>query len=200
MYDKQYSQQVLRTRDNDIIMNYDAVDELIIKHLDLASHHHVLEVGCDEGYTQRRVEPLVERVVGVDVNADAVAANPCADARVTSGPLLDFEDASFDRVYSSHTIEHIPELEQHFEEVARMLKPGGVYVAVYPWELFRGMAAMRAAMTLYGNPWRSREMHVNKLTPRKLDALLTNIPLSQSYSTLKFMNTPQWLSVWKKSV
>jgi len=179
-------------------MNYDAVDAVLFDLLDVTDEHYVLEVGCDVGYTQRKFESQVKRCVGIDVNEFAIAQNPCADAVVMSGVSTTFPNACFDRVYSSHTIEHIHEIREHFEEVARILKPGGKYVAVYPWELFRGMAAARAAITLYGNPFKSRDMHVHKLSPKKLDKITKDLPITQTYHTLKFMNTPQWVSVWEK--
>ncbi|MAG11605.1 MAG: hypothetical protein CMI52_02245 [Parcubacteria group bacterium] len=199
MYDRRYSQEVLRDRENDIIMNYDAVDAALFDLLELRSDHHLLEVGCDVGYTQRKFELAVERCVGIDINEFAISQNTGNEAIVMDGTAMTFPDSSFDRAYSSHTIEHIPELLKHFEEIARVLKPGGKYVAVYPWELFRGMAATRAAITLYGNPMRSRDMHVNKLNPKKLDTITKDLPITQTYSTLKFMNTPQWLSVWERN-
>lgn len=179
-------------------MNYDAVDAALFDLLDLSPEHSVLEVGCDVGHTQNRFESVVDRLVGIDINSYAISQNPNAESIEMDGTAMTFEDAIFDRVYSSHTIEHIPEIEKHFAEVARILKPDGKYVAVYPWELFRGMAAARAAITLYGNPLKSRDMHVHKLSPSKLDRITKGLPLKQTYSTLKFMNTPQWVSVLEK--
>lgn len=40
---------------------------------------------------------------------------------------LPFHDATVDAVYSHHVIEHLPSLHQHFREVFRCLKPGGIY-------------------------------------------------------------------------
>jgi len=49
---------------------------------------------------------------------------------------LDFPDASFDAVFSSHCIEHSPDLGSTLAEVRRVLKPGGVFTIAVPfgWE------------------------------------------------------------------
>ncbi len=41
-------------------------------------------------------------------------------------------DENFDIVFSSHVIEHTPDLVEHFKQVSRILNPGGVYVLIIP--------------------------------------------------------------------
>lgn len=41
-------------------------------------------------------------------------------------------DENFDIVFSSHVIEHTPDLVEHFNQVSRILNPGGVYVLIVP--------------------------------------------------------------------
>ena len=44
-----------------------------------------------------------------------------------------FKDNSVDKVYFSHTIEHLEEHKKPMEEVHRILKKGGKLVLIYPW-------------------------------------------------------------------
>ncbi len=48
------------------------------------------------------------------------------------GARLPFLDGSFDIIISTDVIEHIPEVEQHIAEVARVLAPGGRYYVKTP--------------------------------------------------------------------
>ncbi len=62
-------------------------------------------------------------------NADNVPAkidfiSPTGDLSVV--------DEKFDIVFSSHVIEHCPDLVEHFQAVSRILNPSGVYVLIVP--------------------------------------------------------------------
>lgn len=50
----------------------------------------------------------------------------------TDAAGLPFADASFEAVISSDLIEHIPNVETHIAEVARVLVPGGLYLVKTP--------------------------------------------------------------------
>ena len=52
--------------------------------------------------------------------------------RVPPGAALPFPDASFDAVVSNQVFEHIPDLGPVAAELARVLAPGGLLVAVFP--------------------------------------------------------------------
>lgn len=57
---------------------------------------------------------------------------PRIDYVSPTGDLGVVGDAVFDAVLSSHVVEHQPDLVRHFREVARILRPGGIYVAIIP--------------------------------------------------------------------
>jgi hypothetical protein len=42
-------------------------------------------------------------------------------------------DISFDAVFSSHVIEHIPNLIHHFQDIEKILKDSGVYCLLAPY-------------------------------------------------------------------
>ena len=65
----------------------------------------------------------LEEWINIDANIFSGKADVWADLR-NSLPL---HDDSVDAVYSHHVIEHLPNIEFHFSEVYRCLKPGGVY-------------------------------------------------------------------------
>ncbi len=61
--------------------------------------------------------------VNVDANTFTGKCDVWADLR---NPLP-FRNETVDAMYSHHVIEHLPNIEHHFKEAHRCLKPGGVY-------------------------------------------------------------------------
>jgi SAM-dependent methyltransferase len=59
-------------------------------------------------------------------------ATPKIDYVSPIGDLSIVEDNAFDVVFSCHCIEHVPDLILHFNEVARILRPGGRYIIMAP--------------------------------------------------------------------
>jgi SAM-dependent methyltransferase len=57
---------------------------------------------------------------------------PEIDYVSSSGDLGIVGDSLFDVVFSAHVVEHQPDLIHHFNEVARILRHGGIYVAIIP--------------------------------------------------------------------
>jgi SAM-dependent methyltransferase len=87
----------------------------------------ILEIGPGpRNKTSDFLSSFVE-VVGVDVSPE-IQANPAlAAAYVYDGRRLPFRDRCFDGCVSNYVAEHLTDPESHFREVARVLRPGGVY-------------------------------------------------------------------------
>jgi SAM-dependent methyltransferase len=104
----------------------------------------ILDVGCGEGRVGRELEQRRYAVVGVDSDAamvelaqeshEAVAADACS---------LPFPDAAFDAVVSVHALMEIEALEDALAEMARVLVPDGVLVAVIEHPLASGRRVER---------------------------------------------------------
>jgi len=67
--------------------------------------------------------------VGIDLDLGSLKDNVTADLRVMS-PIgsLPFRDASFDVVTANMVVEHLEDPGSSFAEVARVLKPGGIFL------------------------------------------------------------------------
>ena len=100
----------------------------------------VLDCGCGGGAALRRLLKLCPQwhAAGVDysevsvqasraLNQKAVAAGRCTVLQA-SVAALPFEDAAFDAATAFETVYFWPELAQSFQEVRRVLKPGGVFL------------------------------------------------------------------------
>ena len=104
---------------------------------------HILDIGCGIGGPAREMAATHgAHVVGIDLEGplierakmDASAAGlseRCTFRQVEAGPL-DFEDQSFDIVVSSGALTQTAEKAAVFEEIMRVLKPGG-WISLYDW-------------------------------------------------------------------
>ena len=102
--------------------------------LDVA-HARVLDVGCSAGLMTHELATLAARVIGVDVDADAlgIASRTPGTACfvLASGERLPFADGSFDAVVCNHIYEHVPSAPALMVEIRRVLCSGGAcYLAV----------------------------------------------------------------------
>jgi ubiquinone/menaquinone biosynthesis C-methylase UbiE len=95
----------------------------------------VLVVGCGDGREAGIIaDHLGAATVGIGLDAsrfDLKAAGP-ATLREMDARALQFEDASFDLVYSFHALEHIPTPERALAEIRRVLTKGGRFIIGTP--------------------------------------------------------------------
>jgi SAM-dependent methyltransferase len=158
----------------------------------------VLEVGCGRGFLTQRIRQIAPATIGVDLNPLAVSHAVTGGLRQMDAQALTFPDESFDKIYSFHVIEHIPNLARAFAEMDRVLKPGGRVLLVYPAEPIRGLYVVPTAIWLFGNPVRARDLHIHRLSPRTLRPHLAGTSLHIVRSTLHLLLTPQFITVLLK--
>jgi SAM-dependent methyltransferase len=94
---------------------------------------HVLEVGCGTGVMAERINALPGvTLVAIDHSARFVELTAArgVDARQGDICYLPFDDDSFDVVYAGWMLYHVRDLERAVNEVRRVLRPGGTFVAV----------------------------------------------------------------------
>jgi len=96
----------------------------------------MLELGAGAGIVpQMNFRGLVARVCGIDPDP-RVRTNPFLDeAQVATGEKLPYADESFDIVIADNVVEHLSEPVAVFSEVARVLKPSGLFVFKTPNKL-----------------------------------------------------------------
>lgn len=158
----------------------------------------VLEVGCGRGHLTKRLREAGVEAQGVDVNPHA-ADHAVTDAVSTmSAEALDFPSDRFDQVCSFHAIEHIPDPSAAIAEMARVVKPGGQVLLVYPAEPIRGLYSIPASIILYNNPFKSRTIHLHKFTPKRIEALAGAHRLAEVHSEFNLFSS-QFVSLLRKS-
>jgi len=87
------------------------------------------------GHISHMPEGLEATVTGLGLNMEEMEANPALSERtihnLNEETTLPFEDATFDAVVCSLSVEYLLKPYEVFEEVSRILKPGGVFVASF---------------------------------------------------------------------
>lgn len=95
----------------------------------------ILDVGTGTGLFSTALTRLGYNIIGIDINAQMlsfaaskVKKNGCHfEGVLSSAEHLPFPDNSFNIVISTNAIHHF-KLQQHFQEISQILKPGGYYI------------------------------------------------------------------------
>jgi SAM-dependent methyltransferase len=111
-------------------------DDLVLRQtvLDaLQPEHELLDLGAGAGILPSMdFRGSARRICGIDPDA-RVVDNPYLDeAKVGVGESIPFEDGRFDVVVADNVLEHLTDPDAVFAEVARVLKPGGRFIAKTP--------------------------------------------------------------------
>ncbi|HVX40430.1 MAG TPA: methyltransferase domain-containing protein [Gemmatimonadaceae bacterium] len=95
--------------------------------LDLGCGHRLLPEW--RGAAERRLLSLVPFVVGADYDFDSLRAHRSIRHRVRADARqLPFPDEAFDLITANMVVEHLDDPERQFADIARILRPGGVFV------------------------------------------------------------------------
>jgi ubiquinone/menaquinone biosynthesis C-methylase UbiE len=96
----------------------------------------VLEIGVGLGTDHLQFARAGARMTGIDLTPRCIDLTRRrfehegleSDLRIMDAERLEFDDDSFDAVYSFGVLHHIPSTERAFAEVRRVLRPGGVFL------------------------------------------------------------------------
>ena len=149
------------------------------------------DIACGEGYGSALLASVAATVVGVDVDADAVAHAQAAYAGTAnlrfvegSAAALPLADASVDAIVSFETIEHLPAADQPrmLAEFARVLAPGGVLVLSSP------NRSEYSDARNYANPFHLKELDRDELAR----LLAPGFPVQHWYRQRRYLGSALW--------
>jgi len=141
----------------------------------------VLDIGCGPGFLLREFRDRGWQVHGTEFSAPSAAhARDVLQLPIAVGDVsaLQFQDGSFDAVVMWHVLEHMTDPQSTVAQVARLLRPGGIFLCAVP---NFGSAEARFAR----DKWFHLDVprHLNHFTVPTLRALLTAHGLSVERSS-----------------
>ena len=125
-----------------------AVEANFYQNLSLAEP--ILDLGCGDGHFAAMAFDQHQRMIGVDPwwgpLKKSVKGEVYRHAIQTLGDALPFPSESFATVISNSVLEHIPNLDPVIDEVARVLKLGGMFIFCAPSENFLPFLSISSAL------------------------------------------------------
>jgi ubiquinone/menaquinone biosynthesis C-methylase UbiE len=109
----------------------------------------VLEIGGGTGQQAKLLHDHGFDVTSVDLAGSLYADDRVYDILEYDGKTLPLPDDSFDVVFSSSVLEHIPHLDDLHKEFARVCKPDGVMIHVVPRHTWRIVTSISHYITLW---------------------------------------------------
>ncbi len=142
------------------------VNESMIEHLhryaiamEYVNDKVVLDIACGEGYGSNLLSKNAREVTGIDMDSKTISH---ASKKYSNNNLkfirgniedIPVADNSFDVVISFETLEHTNEHKKIFQEIKRVLKPGGLLIISTPEKKYY------SELTGYQNPFHLKEVY-----------------------------------------
>lgn len=143
----------------------------------------LLDVGCGGGFLAEEFARSGFEVTGIDpvpatietARAHASASGLRIEYQIGSGEQLPFPEGSFDHVACCDVLEHVDDVDRVIREIARVLRPGGLFF----YDTINRTFKTKIAVIKVAQEWRSTAFappnsHVWEkfITPAELVALL----------------------------
>jgi len=99
----------------------------------------VLDIGCAEGLYLREINSLIQRGRGIDIALNKIKrarkkSRQFSQLEFVSGDFLDhqFKEKKFNLIFSTETLEHIPDIEKTLRKINSLLSGGGIFLVSVP--------------------------------------------------------------------
>jgi ubiquinone/menaquinone biosynthesis C-methylase UbiE len=169
-----------------------AVVEAHQRHAPGSDPIRLLDLGAADGKTLAFMAESIPHTeaIGVEYNQELIN---CADEKITSQPktklvrgdvtnLVDFNDNSFDLVSALALLEHISDPAKVIGEAARVLKPGGLFVATSPVPFWDHIAVKTGLL--------KEDHHECDMYPARFKEFITSQPTLELLEYSPFMFAP----------
>lgn len=150
--------------------------ERLLRHLDPARHHHILDIGSGAGGLMRQASVMGFSIIGLDITHRLNRLNHGLNGRFSdpvSNPIitgdahhLPFADRSLDLILFQHSFLNMPDNLRVISECRRVLKPGA---SLLMHEVVRGQ---QPDQMRYPVPWAEEASHSHLITAETLQQQL----------------------------
>ncbi len=124
----------------------------------------LLEIGAGTGWQAAALATRGFTVSAVDLPDSKYAPDRMFPVQDYDGHTLPFRDGSFEIIYSSNLLEHIPHLAAFQEEMHRVLRPEGLAIHVLPSSAWRFWTNLTHLVRYRRRPHAHGEHATNALT------------------------------------
>ncbi|KMP10859.1 hypothetical protein UR09_04990 [Candidatus Nitromaritima sp. SCGC AAA799-A02] len=142
----------------------------------------VLDAGCGDGFFAQKLSELtdLQEITGIDVSERAIeiARTKYPNLNFLSGELnhIPLDDSSCDFVSFVEVIEHLVDVDGTLEEIARVLKPGGILLITTTD--FNWLKSVIIAAFFFEKYFYPTNPHIRFFTRRTLEQVLSSHGLS----------------------
>jgi SAM-dependent methyltransferase len=175
-------------------------------------HGRVLENGCGVGMYLKKLTPIAETVIGLEVDHEYAREARRHSNQVVraASERLPYADKTFDLILSHEVIEHVGDDKSVVSEMVRTLRPSGRMVIFcpnrgYPFEthgiFWRGQYHFGNIPLVNYLPRRLRDRlapHVRVYTQRDLEVLFDGLPVRVITRTVIFGAYDNLISRWPR--
>ena len=124
----------------------------------------VLEIGAGTGWQAKQLSKLGYLVQAIDIKSSNYRDQQVWRVKTYDGKTIPFNDNSFDVVFSSNSLEHIPHIEAFQAEIHRVLRPNGIAVHILPSATWRFWTCLTEAIKNWRLPLRHGEHAPNAIS------------------------------------
>jgi SAM-dependent methyltransferase len=180
----------------------------LIDILDAKKDEKILDLGCGEGTLANEIQNKGAKVIGIDLSENMVskAKENGIEAFVMGVTDLQFEEETFDKVFSNAVLHWVKDLNTSASEISRILKKDGKFVAEFGGfgninslcEAMEEVFSTHSDFGEFNNPW-------NFVRPEKYEDILINngfkiesielIPRPTKISHIK-----EWLDIFSNGI
>lgn len=133
----------------------------------------ILDLGCGSGaFLRHFYQDGYRQLFGVEPDPELIKHIPSDKATVKVGfaEKLDFPDASFDAVWIYGVLHHLKGLDRYaqgMDEVARVLKPGGLVFVLEPgqWDMYRCLELTSEFLSPFSKTFRALKQALDEEQP-----------------------------------
>lgn len=121
----------------------------------------ILEIGAGSGWQSKVFSNLGHEVHAIDLEDGTYSKHEAWPIKVYDGSNIPFETGSFDIVFSSNVLEHIPHVVLFQKEIHRVLKDDGLVIHILPsvaWRFWTNIAHVIAMLKLMLNMLQKKSM------------------------------------------